>query len=65
MDIPRKSKSRITCLYAIPLACALGAFASQVDGQNAPPPRPVTRSSTGGTSTSPEAAAMMNQELTE
>jgi osmotically-inducible protein OsmY len=64
MDIPRKRKTRITCLYAIPLACGLGAFASQVDGQNAPTD-PVTCSSTGGTSTSPQAAAMVNQELSE
>jgi osmotically-inducible protein OsmY len=64
MDISRKRESRITCLYAIPLACGLGAFASQVHGQDAPTDR-VTCSSTGNTSTSPQAAAMMNQELSE
>jgi osmotically-inducible protein OsmY len=64
MDISRKRKSWITCLYAIPLACGLGAFASQVDGKDAPTD-PVTCSSTGGTSTSPQAAAMINQELSE
>jgi osmotically-inducible protein OsmY len=64
MDIPCKSKSWITCLYAIPLAYGLGAFASQVDGQNAQT-HSVTRSNTAGTSTSWEAAAVMNRELSE
>ena len=64
MDISRKGKSRIACLYAIPLACGLGAFASQVDGQNAQT-HSVTRSNTAGTSTSREAAGVMNRELGE
>jgi osmotically-inducible protein OsmY len=64
MDISRKKRRRIACLYAIPLACGLGAFASQVDGQNAPT-HSATRSNAGGTSTSPEAAAVINRELSE
>lgn len=62
MNISRKSKRWITCLYAIPLVCGLGTFASEVDGQNAPT-HPVTRSNAGGTATSPEAPAVMNREL--
>lgn len=64
MDNSRKRKRWITCLYAIPLACGLGGFASQVDAQNAPT-HPVTRSSTGGASTWPEEPAVMNRQLSE
>jgi osmotically-inducible protein OsmY len=63
MHISRNCKGWFICLYAIPLACGLGAFASQVHGQNAPA-HPLDRSSTGGTSTSPE-AAVMNRELNQ
>jgi osmotically-inducible protein OsmY len=61
MYISCKSTRRFTCLYAISLALGLGAFAFQADGQNALA-RPVTRSSTGGSPTPPE-AAVTNLEL--
>ena len=64
MDISHKSKSRIAGLYATAVACGLGAFASQVEGQSATS-HPVTRSTTAGTSTSAEAAAVVNRELSE
>jgi osmotically-inducible protein OsmY len=58
MDIRCTNKSWITCLYAIPVACGLCAFAPQVHGQNATSQR-ATRS------TPPGVAAVMNQELSE
>jgi osmotically-inducible protein OsmY len=64
MNNSRERKRWITCLYAIPLACGLGGFASQVDGQNAPT-HPVTRSNAGGASTWPEEPAVMNRQLSE
>ena len=64
MDISRTSRRRITCLYALSLACGLGAFASQVEGQTASA-HPANRSSAGATSTSPEAAVVTNRELSE
>jgi osmotically-inducible protein OsmY len=64
MNIARKSKGRIACLYAILLACGLGGFALQVDGQDAPT-HTVARSSAGGTSTSTESAAVVDRKLRE
>ena len=64
MDIRCTNKRWITCLYAIPLACALAAFAPQVDGQNATSQR-AARSITGGNSTPTGAPAVMNRELRE
>ena len=63
MDILSRKKRRVACLYAIPLVCGLGAFASQVDGQDAPT-HSVTRSHASGIWTSPE-TAVMNRELGE
>jgi osmotically-inducible protein OsmY len=56
MDIRCRNKRWITCLYAIPLACGLGAFAPEVHSQNATSQRATQ-------STSPGAAAVMNHEL--
>jgi osmotically-inducible protein OsmY len=63
MDIRCRSKRRSTCLFAIPLACALVAFVSQVHGQNATSQR-AAGSTTEGTAPT-EASAVMNRQLLE
>jgi osmotically-inducible protein OsmY len=60
MNLWPKTKTRLACIYAIPLACGLGAFASQVDGQDAPTD---TRMHTSGTGLA--ASAVMNRKLSE
>lgn len=66
MDNRGAKRRWTTYLYAIPLACGLGAFAPEVDGQNATSGRVIV-SNTGGTSTltSTETAAVMIRKLTE
>jgi osmotically-inducible protein OsmY len=64
MDIRCRNKRRSTCLFAIPLACALVAFASQVHGQNATSQR-AAGSTTEGSSAPTVASAVMNRQLLE
>jgi osmotically-inducible protein OsmY len=64
MNIARKSKGWTACIYATTLALGLDGISPQVNGQDAPT-APAARSNTGGSSTSPESAAVVNRKLRE